>query len=121
MRNFSDKYRKQLLDIGLSALKTGFKKVVHEAAEGTGEFIGNKIVDTVAKSKDNNILKTKPVIDENSRKKRRNIKQIKRSIIKMEHYKIAKQLNDSSVLTFVTNKWIEINNLSSSQYSVNKI
>ena len=66
-------------------------------------------------------MKTKPVIDENSRKKRRNIKQIKRSIIKMEHYKIAKQLNDSSVLIFVTNKWIEINYLSSGQYSFNKI
>ena len=28
MRNFPNKYRKQLLDIGLAALKTTFKKVV---------------------------------------------------------------------------------------------
>ena len=35
------------------------KKVVHKAPEATGEFIGNKIVDK--------IVKTKPVIDENPR------------------------------------------------------
>ena len=32
----------------------------------------------------------------------RNIKQIKTSIIKMEHYKIFKLLNDSTVSKFVT-------------------
>ena len=35
------------------------KKVDHEAAEATGEFIGNKIADKT--------LKPKPVLDENSR------------------------------------------------------
>ena len=37
----------------------------------------------------------------------------------MEHYKISKLLNDSTVSKFVK-KWIEINDLSSGQYSVNK-
>ena len=38
----------------------------------------------------------------------------------MEHYKISKLLNDSSVSKFVTKKWIKVNDLSSGQYSVNK-
>ena len=38
----------------------------------------------------------------------------------MEHFKILKQLNDSTVSKFVTKKWIEGNDLSSGQYSVNK-
>ena len=38
----------------------------------------------------------------------------------MEHYKISKLLNDSTVSKFVTKKWIEVNDLSSGQYSVNK-
>ena len=58
-RNFSSKYRKQLLDTGLDSLKTASRKVVHKAAEATGEFIGNKTAD--------NIVKTNPVIDDNSR------------------------------------------------------
>ena len=37
----------------------------------------------------------------------------------MEHYKIYKLLNDSTVSKFVK-KWIEVNYLSSGQYSVNK-
>ena len=53
------KYKKQLLDTGLDALKTDSKKVVHEVAEATGEFIGNKIADK--------IVKPKHVIDENPR------------------------------------------------------
>ena len=57
--NFSDKYRKQLLDTGLDALKTASKKIVHKVAEGTCEFIGNKIADK--------IVKAKPAIDENSK------------------------------------------------------
>ena len=39
----------------------------------------------------------------------------------MEHYKIYKLLNDSTVLKFVTKNWIEVNDLSSGQYSVTKI
>ena len=64
IRNFFNKCEKQLLD---TASKTGldrcskncFQKVVHKAAEPTGEFMGNTIVDK--------IVKPKPVIDENPR------------------------------------------------------
>ena len=38
----------------------------------------------------------------------------------MEHYRISKLLNYSTVSKFVTKKWIEVNDLSSSQYSVHK-
>ena len=38
----------------------------------------------------------------------------------MEHYKISKLLNDSTVSKFMTEKWIEVNDLLSGQYSVNK-
>ena len=37
----------------------------------------------------------------------------------MEHYKISKLLNNSTVSKFVTKKWVEVNSLSNSQYSVN--
>ena len=58
---FLTNIEKKLLDTGLDALKTASKKVVHKAAEGTGEFIGNKIADAkIAKSNDK-IVKTKPV------------------------------------------------------------
>ena len=53
-------------------------------------------------------------------KERRNIKRVKKSIIKMEQHKISKFLNDSTVSKFVTKEWIEVNDLSSDQYSVNK-
>ena len=42
------------------------------------------------------------------------------SIIKMEHYKIWKLLNNSTVSKFVAKKWVEVNYVSSGQYSVNK-
>ena len=38
----------------------------------------------------------------------------------MKHYKFSKLLNDLTVSNFVTKRWIEINDLSSAQYSVNK-
>ena len=47
-------------------------------------------------------------------------KQTEKSIIKMEHYEIYKLLNDSSVSKFVTKKWVEVNDLSSGQYSASK-
>ena len=50
-RNFSNKYRKQLLDTGLDDLKTASRKVVYKAAGGTGEFIGNKIAKKHCESK----------------------------------------------------------------------
>ena len=40
----------------------------------------------------------------------------------MEHYDITKLLKNSTVSKFVTKKkWIEVNGLSSDQYSVNKV
>ena len=51
LKNFFNKYRKQLMDTGLDALKTASKKVVHKAAETIGEIIGNKIVDKMVKPK----------------------------------------------------------------------
>ena len=38
----------------------------------------------------------------------------------MEHHKISKLLNNSTASKFMTRKWIEINYLSSGQYSVDK-
>ena len=38
----------------------------------------------------------------------------------MEHQKIPKLLNNSTVLTFVTRKWAKVNDLSGSQYSLHK-
>ena len=43
--SFARKYKKQLLDTGLDSLKTTSKKVVHKS----GEFLGNKIANAVAK------------------------------------------------------------------------
>ena len=70
------------------------------------------------------------MLDENSRnveeiiispeKKRRNIKISKDKYYKIKHYKISKLLNDSVVSKFVTRKLIEVNDLSSGKYSVNK-
>ena len=42
------------------------------------------------------------------------------NIIKMEHYKISKLLNDYTVWKFVTKIWIEVNDLSSGKYSPSK-
>ena len=38
----------------------------------------------------------------------------------MEHCKISKLLRDSNVSKYVTKQWIQVNNLSGGQYSVNK-
>ena len=57
--SFARKYKKQLLDTGVDAVKTASKKVVHKP----GEFVGNKTADLVTKSKDDKIVKS----DENLR------------------------------------------------------
>ena len=57
MLSFARKYKKQLLDTGLHAVKTASKKVVHKA----GEFIGNKITDVVTESNNNKSVKQEPV------------------------------------------------------------
>ena len=38
----------------------------------------------------------------------------------MEHYAISKLSNHSTVSKFVTKKWIEVNDISRGQYSVNQ-
>ena len=38
----------------------------------------------------------------------------------MEHHKIFKLLNNSTVLKFASRKWIEVNDLTNDQYSLNK-
>ena len=48
---------KKFLKIGADAVKTAFKKVVHKA----GEFLGNKISDSVTKSNGDKIVKQEPV------------------------------------------------------------
>ena len=75
------KYKKQLMNTELKASK----RVVHKA----GEFIKNKIPDAISTSNDDNIEKQEP-IDEiiiPLEKKRKNIKQIERSIIKWDTIK----------------------------------
>ena len=85
------------MDSGPDVLKTVSNNTVHKAAEATGEFIGNKITDKIVKPKhltdeySRNIEKSY-----STRKKRQNIKWFKTSIIKMEHYKIPKLLNEST-------------------------
>ena len=43
---FARKYKKQLLDTGLDSLETASRTVVHKV----GEFLGNKIVDTLSQT-----------------------------------------------------------------------
>ena len=45
---------------------------------------------------------------------------MRKNTINMEHHKISNSLNDSTVSKLFTKKWVEINDLSSGQYSVNK-
>ena len=104
--SFARKYKKQILDKGLDTSK----KVVHKA----GGFIGNKTADAATKLNDYYIEKQEPaeeiIIPP---EKRGNTKQMEKNIIKMEHYKISRLLNDSSISKFVTKKWVEVNDLSS--------
>ena len=98
---FARKYKNQFLDTGLDSSKSASKKVAHKA----GKFISNKAAGAVTKSNGDKIV-TRTCWRNNysTRKKRWNIKQIEKSIIKMQHYKIYKLLNDSSVfvIKFVT-------------------
>ena len=55
--SFARKYKKQLLDTELDAVKPASKKVVHK----TGEFIENEIADAVTKSSNVEIEKQEPV------------------------------------------------------------
>ena len=83
------------MDTELDAVKTASKKVVHKA----GEFIGNKTADAVAMTNDDNIEKQEAVEEIIiPPEKRDEILDKLKSIIKMEHYKISKLLDDSTVL-----------------------
>ena len=50
-RNFSDKYRKSLMDKGIDLsktfAKTAGKKILTETAKASGDLIGNKIADKI--------------------------------------------------------------------------
>ena len=48
--------KKKLMDTGLDSLKTASKKVVDKA----GEFLWNKIADTITKPNDDKIVKQEP-------------------------------------------------------------
>ena len=50
-QNFSNKYKKQLLDTGLDALKSTSKQVVHKAAERIVAFIPKNTAGKTVKSK----------------------------------------------------------------------
>ena len=60
--SFARKYRTELLDTGLDAVKTASGKVVHKAADRTSKCIGNEIAVAVAK-----LYGDKIVTDENPR------------------------------------------------------
>ena len=65
------------------------------------EFLGNRITDTVAKANIDRIEEQQPVEEIIiPTEKREEI--LNKSILKMEHYKISKLLNDSIVPKFVT-------------------
>ena len=100
--SFARKCKKHLVDTKLYSLKNASKKVVHK----TGGFLRNKIAEAVTNSYNNKIMKTNPVeeIIIPPEKREEMLKQIKTSIIKMEHFKISKLLNDSIVSKFVIRK-----------------
>ena len=73
------------------------KNIVHKE----GKFIGNKIADTITKSNDYNIEKQEPVGEIiTPPEKRKEILNKLRKVLKMEHYKISKLLNYSTVCKF---------------------
>ena len=57
--SFARIYKKQLLYIRLDSLKAASKKEIHKA----GEFLGNKVADTVTKSSCDKIVKQEPVVE----------------------------------------------------------
>ena len=93
------------MDIGLDAVITASKKVVHKA----GEYLGKKLADRVTKSKSDQIVEQelveKIIIPPDERDE--TLSKLRQVLIKkMEHYKISKLLNDSAVSKHVTkNGW----------------
>ena len=109
--SFARKYKKNLLNTELDAVKINPKK--------TGESLGNKTADSATNSNDDKMEKKRTYWRDNysTRKKRWNIKKTEKSIVKMKHYKISKLINDTTVWKFVTKRLVEVNDLSSGQYS----
>ena len=93
---------------GLDAIKTASKMIIHEAAEATGEFIGSKISDKIMKPEAN----SRNVEEYIPPQKEVEILNELRKVLLMEHYKIFKLLDNSSVSRFVIRKWIEVNDSS---------
>ena len=98
------------MDTGIDALKTACKKVVHKAAEATGQFRGNKVSEIIVKPKHVNDDNPKNVeeIFVLSKKKGRKIKRIKTAFIRI---KISKLLNESTASKIASKKWIDVNDL----------
>ena len=91
-------------------MKTASTKIVHKAAEASGEFLGNKIADK--------IVKPKPESDMNSRYVEEIVippeerEEILNELRQTEHYKMSKM---STVSKFVPKNWIKVNDLSGGQ------
>ena len=109
----------QLLDTatktGLDALKTGSRKVVHKQLKQVPRWTYQK------QNPRQNCKSWLEFVEEIiiPPEKRRSIKRSKTSVLKMEHHKISKLLKNPTVSKFKERKWIEANDLSGGQYSVN--
>ena len=82
-------------DYMLQKMLSTFKKVVHKTSKATSELIENKIADAVTNSNGDKVVRQEPVEEERDEIL---------IIIKMEHYKILKLLNDSIVSKFMPKK-----------------
>ena len=107
------KYGKQLLYPGLYALKTTSKNVVHKASEAIGELTGSKIPDKVVKKKA--FLRN----NHTTREERRNSEWIKISVLKWITIKY-RSYQWFNCINVSKKKYIEVNELSSHQYSAEK-
>ena len=87
-----------------------------------GEFLGNKIADAVTKSNDGKIVNQELVEEIIIPPEERDeiLTKLRQVLLKVEHYKLSKLLNYSTVSKFVAQKWVGVNDLSSGKYSVNK-
>ena len=121
----SKKYWKKLLDPAtkteLDVAKTASKKVVHKTAEATRKLIGNRTAEKIVKAErvPEALCRIVEKIYISPEKKDKRLNKAKNAL-KMEHYQRSESLSDSAVSNFVARKWIDVNNLSSGQYSGNK-
>ena len=89
------------------------KKVVHKA----GEFIGSKTVDAVTKSNDDNTEKQEPIeeIIIPLEKREEIVNKLRKVLLKCSTINIR-----FNCIQICDKKWVEVNNLSSGKYSINK-